>query len=371
MGKVVSVRFPVIQSLLSILLGSSAHAALIPMTSFGGGDGYLSPGDAPYLNTLDTERGLAYSPARNHLYLVSRSANVGGLQVPILHGDTGEKLGELNLTGISGGTLTLSHVRVADDGAIYAANLIAPSSSTSAILRVYRWADESSVPTVAFAKTMGTGQRFGDSMDVRGSGAGTQIILGQGTVSGGPTANNVVLLTTSDGTTFADRQLNVSGAASGDFRLAVAFGAGDTFYGRQTGANLRLAGFDPIGGTGSVTATNTSFPTSLVAIDVDPTTLVMSAVETVTGATDGPHTTRVYDVSDFANPVLIGSAQLPTQNRNTNGAGSSQVYGDRVYVLDTNNGIVAYTIPEPTTGMLLLTCTIAGALTRRRGRGRD
>src|SRR5690242_6152655 len=76
---------------------SAATITMAPLTSFGGGDGWLSPGEGAtaYLGTGNNERGLAYG--NGHLYLVSH-ASVGGstAHVRILDSATGADLGGLN-----------------------------------------------------------------------------------------------------------------------------------------------------------------------------------------------------------------------------------------------------------------------------------
>ncbi len=97
-------------------------ASLVPLDSFGGGDGWIAPGDRSYLTTDDKQRGLAYNPTTGHLLLVNRS---GGLSVNILDGSTGDDLVALDLgTGvIAGGTFDGDMIGVGTDGAIYMANL--------------------------------------------------------------------------------------------------------------------------------------------------------------------------------------------------------------------------------------------------------
>src|SRR6267142_2562384 len=89
-----------------LLLSSLCGAAIIgPLNSFGGGDGWLAPGEGGYtfLATANNERGLAYGNA--HVYLVSR---FGGNNVRILDPLTAADLGGLNVTGISGGTFAVN-----------------------------------------------------------------------------------------------------------------------------------------------------------------------------------------------------------------------------------------------------------------------
>ena len=87
--------------LLALGLSANAQLTLSPLTSFGGGDGWLAPGEGGYafLGTANNERGIAFG--NGHLYLVSRN---GGNNIRVLDPVTGADLGALNNTGISGGT---------------------------------------------------------------------------------------------------------------------------------------------------------------------------------------------------------------------------------------------------------------------------
>src|SRR6266496_4029155 len=118
-----------------------------------------------YVTGGTTERGIAYNPATGHVLLVSRA---GGLQVVILNADTGAELGFLDTTGISGGTFILSLIGVADDGAIYGANL--STSTTAPNFTIYRWGSETEAPTVVYGPGdpgHGVVMRWGDAFNVR------------------------------------------------------------------------------------------------------------------------------------------------------------------------------------------------------------
>src|SRR5690349_4584311 len=105
-------------SLLVTALSTQGQVTLSPFTTFGGGDGWLAPGEGGYtfLGTANNERGMAYG--NGHVYLVSRN---GGSFIRILDQNTGADLGALNNTGISGGTFAVSTASVGGDGAIYVA----------------------------------------------------------------------------------------------------------------------------------------------------------------------------------------------------------------------------------------------------------
>src|SRR5437867_1167819 len=84
----------------------------------------------------NTERGIAINPFTGNVLLASRA---GSNHVAVIKGSDGSDLGALDNSVISGGTLGLMHVRVADDGAVYACNLSAGSTSN---LKIYRWNSE-------------------------------------------------------------------------------------------------------------------------------------------------------------------------------------------------------------------------------------
>ncbi len=120
--------------------------------------------------TASTERGLAYGLINNNhrLYVVSRP------NVLILDAQTGDVVGNLNISGISGGTFTLNDVEVTDDGKIIAANLTT-NASTSAF-KVYKWDNESSVPQSIIEYSSGA-YRLGDKITVVGSWADNSAVI--------------------------------------------------------------------------------------------------------------------------------------------------------------------------------------------------
>src|SRR5437764_4497433 len=103
-------RTPLMAASSLLALTASAQVTMSPYLSWGGGDGWLAPGEGStaYLGTGNNERGLAYG--NGHVYLVSH-ANVSGTtaNVRILDSTTGGDLGGLNNVGISGGTFTVNN----------------------------------------------------------------------------------------------------------------------------------------------------------------------------------------------------------------------------------------------------------------------
>ncbi len=55
----------------------------------------------------------------NRLYVVNRNAAFGGKQIFIFNAPTGDSVGMLDTTGISGGTYPVNDVEVSTDGIIF------------------------------------------------------------------------------------------------------------------------------------------------------------------------------------------------------------------------------------------------------------
>ena len=76
---------------------------------------------------------------------------------------SGDSVGILSNTGISGGIFAFNQIKATSDGQIFTANLAINGES-----RIYRWANETADPVLVFADSLG--QRLGDSFGVIGSG---------------------------------------------------------------------------------------------------------------------------------------------------------------------------------------------------------
>lgn len=119
------------------------------------------------------ERGIALNKLTGNILLASRSASN---HITVLKGLDGSEVGTIS-NSFTAGTLALIHVRVADDGAIYACNLY---GGVGSVFKVYRWNSEAEAiaggtPDLAFnlGPVGATVQRYGDAMDVRGAGTNT------------------------------------------------------------------------------------------------------------------------------------------------------------------------------------------------------
>jgi hypothetical protein len=248
-----------------------------------------------------------------------------------------------------------------DDGALYMTNLTTQATTTPFV--VYRWANESATPTVAYSGAPLAGARLGDTLDVRGGGTSTQLVAGYGSTPVVAGNNSFALFTTADGSSFAATHVAVPGPApaAGDFRLGITFVDSDTVIGKQS-ANGRLVDITSPG----VGVLNTSF--TLDGSNINPMDYaivggipVLAAVNT---AAAGESKLFVYDMTNPSLPVQLAVLDNLPGAANANGNGVGQVKfgaitgGSAViYVLNANNGIQAFkliTIPEPASGVLLV-----------------
>jgi hypothetical protein len=269
---------------------------------------------------------------------------LGSTNIYVLDALTGadkHRLNNLDADGlnlISGGTFALNMIGAADDGAIYAANLTTDGNGFT----IYRWENEGSntIPTIAYGPANPGITRCGDTLAVRGAGRQTQILVAS------RNTNSVAVFTTLDGITFEPVVITTADASAGNFGLGVAFGAGDTFWGKVGNASLRHVHFDLATGVGTTlhNYAATNFPAALGPIGVDPTNAWIAGI-----AVENPDNLRLYDISNLDHPpVLIDQDLFNTDNDNLNGTGALAFGEGVLFALDSNNGIVAFTVKKPT-----------------------
>lgn len=300
----------------------------------------LQPGERDYLGTSTVERGLAYNPVTDHVLIVHRANPV---VVAVLNAQTGEDVqtGEGTLTldtsGLANpGTFILSKIDVADDGAIYAANFGSIGAATPQFT-IYRWADENSGSSIAYAGDPGEGniQQWGTTFTVRGAGTDTQILVSS---SAGTIA---ALLTTTDGINFTS-QILTTDVMPGQMGIAIAFGADNTFWAKSVDGPLLHLEFDANAGTATTLQTYniTNFPGTVGPFNVDVANHRLVGINVTT-----PDTANLYDISNLAAaPELLNSIALPTDYNNALFMGAVDFGGNLVFTLDSNNGVQAYSL---------------------------
>ena len=333
--------------------------------------GYKLPADTvgrPYLTSTDTQRGMAHNPANDHLLIVNRTA-VPGLPNPsvvVLNAANGDEIleggvvrtlqlrdpndGNNDVVNGSGaatnGFFALSAIDCDAAGAVYASNLAITGATEQ--FKIYRWASDDAVttPTVAYGpgdifNTTGSGDRAGEHLKVRGAGLTTQILVGARNIE------KFAILTTTDGLTFAPTVFEVAGAGAASFFMCD-FGAGNTIWAKRDGGQLLRIAFDLTTGLASIQETFATalFPSGVGPIAVDPVKQILGAVHNG----ENPNNLRLYNYNLIGQPGgLLDLEFFPTDNPNGNRVGAADIGNNRIYGLDTNNGLVVmnlnYTLP--------------------------
>ena len=348
---------------------------LQPLTSFGThGDGSVRSGDSIFDSAFN-QRGMAFDPVLTNVIVVDTHTGTGASDhgvghIYVLDGRTGA-----NLDDGSGGNFVLNTnglptvgpnqlypyapAAVAADGAVYVANQVGNSTNTGFL--IYRWSSSTNTdpPVIAFSNNIVPTQRYGTSMDIRGSGPNTQIIIGS--LASGSTGTNVVIFTTTDGTNFVS---NVLGAdvSNPNFNDGIAFGPGNTFFGKQVGtAAFRFMAFNLATHTATTIKSYDSSTfadnDSIGAISVSTNLNLLAAIEERGGSVSGgPERVRLYDISNISNqpPALLDVENFVPDNQNaTAPMGYIDFIGTNVYAHAINNGMIGFGValappPPPT-----------------------
>jgi hypothetical protein len=358
-----------------VSLSASAQVTMAPLASFGGGDGWLAPGEGGYtfLGTANNERGIAYG--NGHVYLVSRT---GGTFIRILNPLTGADLGALNNTGISGGTFAVNNIGVGGDGKIYVANLTV--QSTTSPYKVYSWATEGSAPAVAYSGNGGlAGSRLGDSLAVIGSGSSTLLAAGYNSTPAVAGNNGYAIINPTLGTATA---VGFTGTPpnAGDFRLGITFTDSSHVLGDAGSSLYRNTSFSGTSGTllGSPALPD---PAGATADRLMATTL-LGGISLLAFQSIGDSHVSIYNLTDPNAPVWLVSGNNTSGSLSANGNGTGELawgditangdgsFSEILYAMSTNQGIQAFTVtvaavPEPTT-IALLALGLAAVVGRKK-----
>lgn len=289
-------------------------------------------------------RGIAINKVTGNV-LVVRHIQAVTTEVHVLDGNTGADKYLLNTDPsiVTGGTFFLNMIGVADDGAVYAANLTTDAATTS--FTVYRWPSDAqdAVPEIVYTgdPSNGTGTtRFGDSFDVRGSGDTTQILVAAR--DGGTAA---IIFPNTDPGLFAATTIDAAEIPSTTETLNVAFGEGNSYYRTRNGVALRLITYDDptvggvIPGTVARAYLGSEIPLGVAAVGYDVASKAIAGVTIET-----PDTVRLYkipaDVS--AAPTLVDQELFDIDNFNGNSTGSLDFALGKLAVIDTQNWIAVF-----------------------------
>ena len=304
----------------------------------------------PWFSNTNTERGLAYGNGKIYV-----STTKYGTRVLVLDAATGDSVGVLNMTGVSGGSgASIADVEVDADGAIYACNLVL--TATTSAFKIYRWANDSAVP-VNIISSSTPAARLGDKFTVVGSSNNNTLTIYAAT----STTNKVYKWTTADkGNTFLQDSIILSGVsatAPGPSPVVYPLTAGlSEFVYKSNGSQGRRFNAD-----GSIidSISTTMLPTSGNAVRY----FSQNGIKYLIGyqySNTPQNGIRLIDATrqySTQHSVLDYTPGLGT-TANANGTGDiAMLLGTgevTFYVLATNNGMAAYkyffdTLPETNT----------------------
>jgi hypothetical protein len=260
-------------------------------------------------------------------------------------------LGDLNPAGAySGGynNWVFDQIGVADDGTLYAANLTltgpnfvilswAPGYASGSVGTAFVYGG-SGVTATGADPGNGSGDRWGDTMDVRGSGTNTEILIGS------YADTNVVVFTTPDGQNFNANLIAITNVPAGFSGQGIAFGPGNTFFTKSPGYLLRQVTYDLANLVGGATQVYTTMPSAFNGIGVDVTASVLGGVN----FSDTPNDLQLYLLSGNTNgPSLFDQAFFGSVNANSQFNAATTLKGGKGFSLDANNGVTAVTYGLP------------------------
>ncbi len=297
-----------------------------------------------YLDTsgsLTRGMGYGYIGGNHRLYIATRQPSHN---IIIVNATTGDSVGKLDMTGVSGGTYNLNDAKVSSNGIIFGCNLTTDASINA--FKVYRWDTEAAVPTnvINFNSSPGAVFRLGDKMTITGSTADNSIKIWCAT-----SANDTVVVfsTTDNGVSFTPNYIGLSTGNTGTFPCISPEGNGITnFWLKAAGRSIMR-----YSSTGQV-------------LDTIPSGIVSSAATSISyfvvgsnkyvaaynyGFANGNENARLVDVSlgGSKSRLIFVTSQLGTFTANANGSGEiiSRVNNDNtvdLFLLGTNNGIANY-----------------------------
>ena len=303
------------------------------------------------VTTAPNQRSIAYNALSNQVLVVSRTNYVTGSTNPmiyVLDASTGTNLYTLDTSVVSGGlagspALTLVCIDVADDGAVYAANVAAAVADKFSI---YRWPNSANgqAGTLVFQGVPdGTDNtpRWGDTLRARGAGTGTEVIADSND------GNWFTVLTPTDSSMASFISTVHSNLyVGGSIGRSLQFGDSNNYWEKRKAVGLQKSSYDTTAFSYVTVVTNFSnFPGT-----VGPVGLLLSAQSNwvcgidFVSSSSTPDTLDLFEASDLSTPLLLAKYSFPTNHQgNANFMGQVLFAGTNVFAVDANNGIAAFT----------------------------
>lgn len=296
-----------------------------------------------WFNTSSAQRNLAYGNVggKNRLYITYANKTLS--PILILDAATGDSVGTLDTTGISGGIFPLNDIEVSFDGVIFAANLTL-NAQTSAF-KVYKWTSESAAPTLVISYA-DSAYRLGDHITVTGSTADNSV-----TIWAAATGKKAVVkfTTANNGASFTPTVIALNDTVTTSATPKV-YPAGNDFFVSSAGDGIRE--YDASGNLlGAVASMPTTIGSMAYIAGGSPMKAYVLGYNYTSAQPGGtpPQFVQVVDVTNGINTAdSVAATPVLGTAMNLNGTGDIAVEknGDgtvTVYVLATNNGLGAFT----------------------------
>jgi hypothetical protein len=136
------------------------------------------------------------------------------------------------------------------------------------------------------------------------------------------------------------------GSGSIGHSLQFSSASATNFWQKRKGLALKYSSFTSLDTNTqtSFVVTNVNFPTTLGGVAIDESRDLAIGVDFV-GNANTPDAVALYEISDLSTPMLINRYNYPAnQLGNANFISQTVIAGNRVFSLNGNNGIVAFTL---------------------------
>jgi hypothetical protein len=133
-------------------------------------------GTKPVWDAGNLTRGISYGfvQSQHLLFVANRHSTVGGKMVVYYNAQTGDSLGVLNVSALTGGTYAINDIEVSEDGKIFLGNLSVNAANDN--FKVYRYDSLSAEPVLVISYNA-TPERLGDKITVTGKCSDNSIII--------------------------------------------------------------------------------------------------------------------------------------------------------------------------------------------------
>lgn len=287
----------------------------------------IEAGEVPWFANDHATRGGDYNPATDNLLVPSRT---GEPQIQILHPATGQPLGVLDLTDVSGGTYPINEISVTEDGQIFVANLAQAGQD----LKVYRWANQEAVPELVYEGQPAENSRYGDALHASVDGDDVLVFVS------GSLTDNIAMITLSDGDATVDIiELDVDMARAGIHRVP----GQDSLWVNGSGTDLAKISYD-----GTVGRTVGTDVLSIAYGDIYHFRWQDRSYVLTGPQHQEDNRFLVVDVTDAGNERVVFETIGLGETDNTNAVGFATADWKRgnLIVGATNNAIAAFSLEE-------------------------